>query len=216
MLWITLACLGGSETPFDGDTGGGLEPLSDNTATAPAATSDHDHPETLSYVTGEEDDYAWAHAIGYVHADSRTVWDAFQDEDVVTDRGNVDTWSKELTEDEAYDESFLIHCLVDDLIEVAWDVGWYQTLNAGTDSAPEQVVGRVQKIEGSEFIELIEGSVVLNRIDEAVTEVQLIYHVGSLAGAGDDPQAVEDWVTSVHADVVAWSHGNPLPPVGEE
>jgi len=210
MIWILLACVGESVTPFEGDTGGGLDTLSDNTATLPSGTDAEPYPETLNHVTGETDDYAWAHAKGYVHADTATVWAAFQDVDVVTDRANVDTWTKEDSDEEGYDVSFLVHCLVNDLVEVAWDVGWFQSLNAGTAAAPQEVVGRVQKVEGSEFIELLEGSVLLRPADTNVTEVQLIYHVGSV---GDDPAAVEDWVTAVYADAVAWSKGEALPAV---
>ena len=67
---------------------------------------------------------------------------------------------------------------------------------------------RYQKVEGSSFIELMEGSVLLVEAADGVTEVQLIEHLDAVQTGIED---VENYQRDLFGSVVAFVHGDPLP-----
>lgn len=189
----------------------GLEPLEDNRAPVPEGTDDDPYPEELSLVSGHDEtsDYGWAHAIGFAHADLRDTWAALQDPEVDIDRRRVQEW--EVTEDyeSGYDNSYLIHNVSHDIVTVTFDIAWRHGAVEGTADAPELVAIRWQKVEGTEFVTLLEGSALLEPVDDGVTQISLVEHLDS-AGSGEE-EDVEAYFTDLYASVLAWLAGEPLP-----
>lgn len=205
LLPALLACKGKEVTS---NAPPGLQPLEEeNLAKAPTRSGDA-YPESMNVVSGETDDYAWAHARGYVHADLATVWDAFATPEVVVDRRRVQehdvTWDVE----PEYDVSFILHNTSYDIVTVEFDLTWRQGATAGTAEDPDEVTIRWEKTDGSAFVYLLEGSVVLLPADDDVTEVQLIEH---LATAGSGAEEVEAYFADLFDSVLAHIAGEALP-----
>lgn len=184
----------------------GLEPLEDNQAERPSKT-DGSYPDTYNVVSGQADDYAWAHAIGTINAPITTIWGSFSDPDVVVDRRRMESW--EATMDVAdFDVSFLIDHVTDDIVTIEFQLTWIEGVTTGTVDAPESVGLRWAKTGGSDLVYLLEGSAVLTELESGVTEVQLIEHLDT---PGSGPEDVEAYYADLWASVLADSSGEPLP-----
>ena len=186
----------------------GLEPLEDvNQASLPEGTSDDPYPETLNIVTGDADDYAWAHGRGYVDKDIATTWAAFATPEVVVDRRRVQEWT--VTEDVAdYDVSFLIANTSHDIIDVEFDLTWIEGATAGSAEAPEAVGIRWSKTGGTDLVKVLDGSVQLLPAADGVTEVDLIEHLGTPGSGTDD---IQTYFEDLYASVLAEVDGEALP-----
>jgi hypothetical protein len=187
----------------------GLEALEDNLATLPA-----DGSETIDIVSGQADDYAWVHGMGYVHAPIEEVWAAVQDSDVVMDRRAVTSWTR--TDDTApdYDVSFTMHHVVEDIVTVEYDLEWRQSLLLITPEEGEEIVAcRYEKTGGSELIQLLVGSLLLHRVDDELTSMELVEH---MAAPQDPEDRVARYVGDLHTDMVAFVHDEPLPEYTDE
>jgi len=203
-LAFVAGCFGNETTLFPP----GLEPLEDNTAPRPAPVPDDDFPETLVIVSGETDDYAWAHARGFIHASSEKVWATMRDAEVMSDRRNTDSQSYTYDIEPEYDFSFEIHYTVDEFVTVEWDELWRLGAIEGELLSPSYGLTRYQKVYGTQFITLLEGSITLLEVDTDIVEVQFIEHTKAVsAGPGD----IEGSMTDRFASMVAVSHGDPLP-----
>jgi len=186
----------------------GLEPLEDeNLASAPQGSSSEPYPEEIEIVTGDADDYAWAHARAYVHQDVATTWAAFANPDVVVDRRRVDEWT--VADDVAdYDVSFLIANTSHDIIDVEFDLTWIEGATAGSADDPEEVGIRWSKTGGSDLVKVLDGSAQLLPADDGVTEVQLIEHLDTPGSGSEDIQA---YFEDLYASVLASVAGEDLP-----
>ena len=67
---------------------------------------------------------------------------------------------------------------------------------------------RYQKVYGSDFISLIEGSIQVRAAEGGNTELQLIEHLSALRGSLD---AMQGSMTQRYITLVALAHGQPLP-----
>ncbi len=187
----------------------GLEALEDNLATLPA-----DGSETLDVVSGQADDYAWVHAMGYVHAPIEDVWAALQDTDVVMDRRAITSWSRVDDTNADYDVSFTLHHVVEDIITVEYDLEWRESLLLITPEEGEEVVAcRYEKVDGTELIALIVGSLLLHKVDEQTTSLELVEH---MAAPQDPEDRMVRYVEDLHLDMVAFVNGDDLPDYPEE
>lgn len=199
------ACLGDGTVEFPP----GLAPLEENTAPWPQPEGDDTYPETPSVVSGEGEDWAWVHLRGYVHGTVDETWAALQDPEVVLDRREVDEWSVTQLQEEGYDVSFSVHNIVHDVITIEFDVAWREGAVEGTLDDPQVVGVRFQKVEGTDFIELMEGSVTVYEVTEDATAIEIIEH---LDATGTDPvEACTSWMSDLYASVVARVAGDPLP-----
>lgn len=195
----SAGCFGNERTEFPP----GLEPLEENTAPLPDPIEGDEHPETIVYRTGERDNYSWAHGRGYIHASLGRTWEAFRDIEVVVDDPSVDSWSTTHDVEEGYDFSFRIRNVVNDIITVEFDITWRQSAVGGTVQSPEVVGIAYQKTWGTEFIELLRGTIVLRPVTSDVTEVDMVEH---LDGYGRDAATVVDYFDDVYRDAVAHVH----------
>lgn len=172
-------------------------------------------PEQLAFASGEdlEADRYWAHARGWVHADCADVWAALRVHEVMVDRRSVDEWTVESDVLPEFDFSFVVHNTVHDFLTVNFDLTWVHEVQVGDLSVPERVVVRWDKTDGTGFIDLLSGSMVLHRIDGGLCELEAIEH---LRAAREDETTLVQYLTDLHADVVATVQGQPLPDYPEE
>jgi hypothetical protein len=173
-------CFGNSSSEFPP----GLEPLEDNSVPAVQSGS---WSEALALETGEHPNYTWAHGRGYVLASPGAVWAAIKDPAVLVSDCSTDRHTVELLDEPAYELSFQLSYVVDELITIEWDEHWRYGTIEGIPAAPELAMVRYQKVYGSDLIQLIEGSVQLVAVDDpGVTEVQFIEHLAAAGGTQAD------------------------------
>jgi hypothetical protein len=184
-----------------------LAPLEENKASWPSPV-DGALPETVDIVAGGDDSLYWAHARGYVLAPASEVWEHLRDPDTDVDRREVAEW--EVTDDTEprFDDSYTIHCTVNNVITVDYDLTWVHELQDGTEAAPERVVAQWSKTDGTSFIELLEGTVVLEPEGAGVTRLEYVEH---LRAALRDEETIAQYLSDLHASLVAVAHGEPLP-----
>lgn len=198
-LVVAASCGGNSITEFPP----GLEPLEDNLAGAPAGGGER--VEVLAY---REYGIDRVHARGYIHAPAEAVWAAVKDPEVVVNREDTDVQEVEVGVEPEYEHSLSIRYEVHDLITVEWEERWRYGVVAGEPDGLELAMVRYQKVWGSDFIDLLEGSILIMAVDDALTEVQFIEHLDALGGGtGEMVGSVERRFERM----VAHAHGRPLP-----
>jgi hypothetical protein len=201
---LALGCAGEEDTPFPD----GLSPLEDNLAPAPTGTADDPWPEAVEVVSGTAEDWVYAHARGYVHAPVDAVWAALRDPDVIVDRRRVSAYSTTEVDDPAYDYAYRVDHTVEDIVTVEYVVEYRHGVWEGSLEAPLSAAFRWQKIEGSSFIELLEGSGLVAAVEDPdaveVTEVQLIEHLGA---ALTEPEEIALYLQDVFDSAVSVAHG---------
>ncbi len=181
----------------------GLEPLEPNTAPAPGAAGDP-FPEVLSVVTGKTNDYDWGHARAFVKATPASVWKALRDPAVVTDRHGTDKQEVTLGTEPQYAFSFQLHYTVS---IASWTESWRYGAVEGSFEDPELGMVRYQKIDGTYFIEVIEGSLMVKSVEDHpdVTALELVNHMKT--PQIDIPRVLNNQYSSLLAKV----RGQPLP-----
>ena len=159
----------------------GLEPLEPNEAPLP------DEPSRLSIVSGDGENYMWAHGRGFVPASPAAVWEAAKDASVMVHVCASDEQTVETDVDPDYEYSFEVHYVVDTIVTVEWDELWRFGTVVGSPTDPSLALVRYQKVYGSDAITLLEGSVqVLSTDDPEIAEVQFVEHVEAFGGSTED------------------------------
>ena len=206
LLSLALAgCFGNEVTPFPP----GLEPLEAiNKAPAPKPLEGDPYPETIRWVGSSTEAYEWVHAKAFVHAPIARTWQALQQTDVDVDRRAVSEWSMTPDVEEGFDVSYKIHNIVHEFLTVEFDITWRHGVIDGSRDEPEVVAIRFQKTWGTTFIEILRGSIVLRRVDDNTTSLEMIEHINA-AMSGEDK--ISNYVRDLHASTVAWVHDRPLP-----
>ncbi|MBX3154986.1 MAG: hypothetical protein KF773_03225 [Deltaproteobacteria bacterium] len=106
--------------------------------------------------------------------------------------------------------SFLVHYFVDDILDVEWDDQWRGDVVRGEPEAPEVILIKHQKVRGSDFIDLSEGTIeIVDNPDPNVTELRFVEHLDALAGGISD---VIEGMQDNYDRLVAVTHGRPIPP----
>jgi len=200
---LLAGCWGNKEMDFPP----GLEPLGTNTAPWPEPTGSQDYPEAIELVSGE-DEWLWAHARAYVHADLATTWEALRDPDVNADRRRLASWETSYDIPQEYDYCYRLHVVVEDIVTLEWDLDWNHGVINGSLEEPEAVGVRWFKSEGSSLIDMQAGSISATQLDEAITALEIIYQIDAPVTTEQD---LLDFIEDLHVDVVAWVHGEPLP-----
>jgi hypothetical protein len=200
VLWSLVACRHEEET-FPAQ----LSPLEANRAEWPDPST-----EEVAVASGGDSELWWAHTRGYVHAPLEEVWEGLADPDVVVDRREVDVW--EVTRDPLpeFERSWLVHHVVQDVITIDYDLTWAWEVQAGTPASPTKVVARWEKTAGTPFIDVLEGTLVLEPLpeDPDVTGISAVEH---LKAALRDDATIVQYLEDLHRSIVAASHGEPLP-----
>jgi hypothetical protein len=194
-------CFGNSTTEFPP----GLEPLEDSTAP-------HASGEVLEQVDGRsaDDEHWFVHGRGTVLAPTGAVWQVLKDPGRMSAACAVDGVSWTFGLEPQYEYGFQLEYFKDEVIDVRWNEWWRYGTIRGEPAAPEYAIVRYQKVYGSDFIELIEGSiVVVPGADPDTTELQFVEHLDAIAGGVADMRAS---MLRRYTVVVAAAHGMPDPP----
>jgi len=204
MLIAVAGCASDDEVDFPAI----LSPLEESQA--PAPTGAGPTPELISVVSGGDSELWWAHGTAYVHGAPDAVWAAAKQIEVCVDRREVTSWTATPDVVAEFDASYAIHNRVEDIIAIEYDVTWVHELQAGSADAPELVVAQWEKTDGTPFIDLLQGSVVLRAVDDA-PEVTALEIVAQLKAPQRDDATMVAYVEDFYADLVATVHGEPLP-----
>lgn len=195
LLAVGAGCQSNVHTPFPP----GLEPLEDN-------------PVTLSTVAeglvtqSSDSPYVKIYGRGYVLAPPATVWAAAKSPAPNIAKCSTDRQDVTENNEPGYEYSFLVHYTVNNILTVEWDDQW----RFGT-IIDEPFLGMIkhQKIQGSDFISLSEGTIEVDATDDPnVTELSFVEHLDATsAGVSDVIKGMQHNYDSL----VAVSHGNPVP-----
>ena len=202
LLAALVAC---KNNEVDYDFPEGIEPLDENTAEWPAEMA-----EEVSYVVGEEDEYHWAHAKAYVHADIDTVYGCLRAEEVNVDRREIETWSVTADVEQGYDHSYAIWNQTYPTFGV--QVEYTDTYRHGStladDGSVALVVSSWKMTEGNDYMYLKENSVVTEIADEGITSLDM---VGHLSAALRDGETTAQYYIDLHQDLIACVNGSEYP-----
>jgi hypothetical protein len=200
-LALLAACQHDTHTPFPT----GLEPLENDIAPAPTEMTS----ETLS-VTTTDTGYIHVYGRGYVQEPPSVVWPATHSPDPNVAICSTTSHTVDVGNEPQYEYSFLISYTVDEVLTVTWDDQWRFGLIEGTEAAPTLGMIKHQKVDGSSFITLSEGTIqVLSTSVPGITELDFVEHLNSVGATVDE---VVENVTHNYNSLVAVSHGNPVPP----
>jgi len=203
---VLAGCQDDISTPFPP----GLEPLSDD-----AVPLDLDGTVVEQLTTSSKNtDYIRAYGRGFIFESPAVVYDAAHDPQVMIAVCSTTSQTITFGNDPAYELSFLVHYFVDDILNVEWDDQWRGDTITGTLDAPELVMIKHQKVQGSDFITLSEGTVELLATDDpGITEIRFVEHLDAVsAGVGD----VISGMQSNYDRLLAVAHGGALPPCARQ
>jgi len=205
-LSLGAGCFGNETTEFPE----GLEPLGENEAPPVPPGAGDPFPEVIAFADGSRDGFDWVHARAYVKGDATEVWAILKDAEVVANRRQTNSQTFVFDVEPQYEHSFTIDYLVKDFIDVEWTENWrYETLEGDPEAVDFGFI-RYQKTFGTVFINLIEGSISVRRVEDGVCELEFIEHVDAvMTSIGDMRQSVQDRVDNVRARLA----GEPLPEV---
>lgn len=196
-------CFGNSTTEFPP----GLEPLEDD---AVAKQQGGAYPETLVMEDQPFTTYYSVHGRGYVLAPPATVWAISKNPDVMDQGCAVTRHSATVGDEPQYEYSFDMHYEVDEVITVAWDEQWRFGTVEGTPELPTRTIVRYQKVSGTDFIKILEGSLQYYALpdDPNATMVEYIEHVNARSSSTSDTRKS---MQQRFDATVAQAHGQPIP-----
>jgi hypothetical protein len=203
MAAVAAGCQHDIHTPFPG----GLTELEDNPI--PVQTTGP-YPETMTSLTNNIK-FVHVYGLGYVQADPASVWAAIQDPAAMVASCTTDDQVVNPDDEPDYEFSFSIDYTVHDFVTVTWTDAWRYGVLDGTPDAPTLALVKHQKIDGSSYITLSEGTIALSPSadDPNVTQLSIVEHLDSLGGSVD---TVLKGVQHNFDAMVAVSHGKPVPP----
>jgi hypothetical protein len=199
---VTCAgCFGSGATQFPD----GLEPLEDDTAPAQTAP----FTEELATVNGDNGSFTWIHGRGYLELPPDEVWATSKMAELMATVCSTDAHAITAEDDPMYESEFDVHYTVDQIITVEWDEDWRYGTVEGTADAPTLAMTRYQKVNGSDLIRMIEGSIeILATDDPAWTELDYVEHVNAAGGGVADMQKAMQHRFDA---VAAVARGEPVP-----
>lgn len=179
----------------------GLEPLEDNEAPVPQAGAG---VEELLTVRDDGGDVKIVHGRGLILAPPGVVWAASKDPERLAAVCETDRHEAMIGVEPQYEFGWKIHYEVDEIITVAWDELWRFGTITGTPEAPALAMIRYQKVFGSDFITLLEGSIVIKAADDGQTLVEFIEHLSAFRGSFDQ---IEGSMNHRYRTLVEVAHG---------
>jgi len=194
---ILAACQDNVATPFPP----GLEPLEENPV---------EHPTGEELLTQAKDiDYIHVYGRGLVFSAPAQLWALAKLPSAMYARCSTDERTVMENNDSMYESSFLVHYVVNDILTVEWDDQWRYGTIEGTPEAPRLGMIRHQKVQGSDFISLSEGTVqIIATDDPEVSELAFVERLDALSGStADVVQGMQD----NYNRLVALAHGEPEP-----
>ena len=195
-------CQDNVSTPFPP----GIEPFDDGDTPGELPAPEGEQLQTSTSNKGMIRAYGRA----LVLAPPSVLWSASKVPEAMVARCNTTRRSFTLDNEPEHELSFLVHYTVDDILTVEWDDQWRGDVVLGTSDAPELAMIKHQKIQGSDFINVSEGSIQLRATDDpATTELWFVEHLDALRGSEDD---VIGGMRDNYDALVALVHDLPIPP----
>lgn len=206
LIWLLTACIsnGVQQNEFPKV----LEPLDEIRVEVPEG--DH-YPEEITLQSENGTDYASVHARGYLHLSLDDAWTALRSDLVYVNQRDVTSYTVTDMDSEDYDYIFLVDNVVQDILPVEFTNEWRHVGHHNINKEEiSDVVVRWQKIEGTEFIQLLEGSVEIIPVDgeDSIVEIRIIEHLK--ATLDQEANAIE-FVTDMAERWRLVGHGEPIP-----
>lgn len=173
------ACQDSITTPFPP----GLEPFDDD-----AEVDAIDAPVAEELRTASKDtDMIRAYGRGYVLAPPAEVYAVAHEPQVMIALCKTDTQTVTVGNEPQYDLSYLVAYFVDDIVNVEWDDQWRGDIVSGGADDPELAMIKHQKVLGSDFIAVSEGTIQLRATDDpGITELRFVEHLDAIGGSEAD------------------------------
>ena len=184
-----------------------LEPLDDIRVEPPEGDG---YPEEIAVLSEDGTDYAWAHARGYLHLSIEDAWTALRNDLVYVNQRDVTNYTVTEMDSDTYNYIFQVENEVQDILPVEFTNEWRHVGHQNDKEETSDVVVRWQKIEGTDFIQLLEGSVEILPIDgeDSIVEIRIIEHLK--ATLDQEANAVE-FVTDMAERWRLVGHGEAIP-----
>lgn len=184
-----------------------LEPLEEIRVEPPEGDN---YPEEIALLSEDGTDYAWVHARGYLHLSMEAAWTALRNDLVYVNQRDVSHYSVTEVDSDEYDYIFLVENEVQDILPVEFTNEWRHVGHQNDKEEFSDVVVRWQKIEGTDFIQLLEGSVEILPVDgeDSIVEIRIIEHLK--ATLDQEANAIE-FVTDMAERWRLVGHGEPIP-----
>lgn len=210
---LALAALPGCQENVVTEFPPGFEPWETHIAPLPTAVGSDACPETLVVARAERYDGAWnIHATACIHQPIATVWASVQTATTSRDPTTTTTFMAiEPPMPDECDGDYQTEVFVDDVVDVTFRTCWRHTVVTGTDAAPELTATRWQKVFGSTFIPVMEGSLVLEPFDgdPNITVVRYQYHLDAVSSSN---ATVENFLGVIYGRLRDHANGVPLDP----
>ncbi|HWU90618.1 MAG TPA: hypothetical protein VN253_25305 [Kofleriaceae bacterium] len=201
-LALAAGCQDSVTTPFPP----GLEPFSDNDVPGDLPG---DRAEVL-HTSSSSSGMIRVYGRGFVLAPPSVLWRVAQVPEGMAARCNTTRQMYTLSNEPEHELSFLVHYVVDDILTVEWDDQWRGDVIEVADDAPRLAMIKHQKVEGSDFIDLSEGSIQLRATDDPeVSELWFVEHLHAISGSASD---VTGGMQDNYDALVALAHDRPIPP----
>src|SRR5262245_40117119 len=151
------------------------------------------------------------HGRGYVRAPPARVWAGAKEPEVADQGCEATRHSWTAGGEPEYEFSLAIHYEVDKVITVAWDEDWRFGTITGTPDQPTRTMVRYQKVNGSDLIKILEGSIQYYALadDTNITMVEYIEHLNARSSGPDDSMKT---MQRRFDDTVLRAHGGVIPP----
>jgi len=173
VLLLQLGCGANESVDFPP----GLEPLEDNTAGTPAVGE--------LVTIGGKDRPSWGHGRARYAVSADRLWELLLQGDVLVNTWDTDAQDKSDLACE-YEHCFVLHYTVETLVTVEWQEEYrFGSLDVDPSGLRLGMI-RYQKDWGSDFIDLLEGSYQVLRIDDEVSELQMVQHLQALSGGHEE------------------------------
>lgn len=205
LIWLLAACFsnGVQQNEFPKV----LEPLDEIRVDVPEGDN---FPEEITLHSENGADYASVHARGYLHLSLDDAWTALRSDLVYVNQRDVTSYTITDVDSEEYDYVFLVNNVVQDILPVEFTNEWRHVGHHINKEEISDVVVRWQKTEGTDFIQLLEGSVEIIPVDgeDSVVEIRIIEHLK--ATLDQEANAIE-FVTDMAERWRLVGHGEPIP-----
>ncbi|MEL6347907.1 MAG: hypothetical protein AAFV53_32675 [Myxococcota bacterium] len=199
MIW---GC-GGATDPIEFPDG--LEPLPvDNTAEWPA-----NNTEAINTNGGEDGDLIWVHARAYIHNTLDAIYPCLQEPEINLDRQEDPQWSITRDVEEGYEHSYRLDITVENILTVEYEDTWRHGSVYDEDDVRNRTVTAWQMTQGNSFMTIKRGSLVADVVEAEITSLDIIYEMD--VALPDEEQMIR-YLEDVHAELIACSDGDPLPP----
>ena len=198
-LLVLAGCQDNVATPFPP----GLEPLDDN-----QVEDSNQITEGLRHKTVSGGPIN-LHGRGYVLTSPAALWALTKQPAAMIARCSTTEQSVTFDTDGAYELSFVVHYIVRDILTVEWDDQWRYGIIEGSVDDPVLGMIRHQKTQGSDFIDVSEGTIQVHATeDPEVSELAFVEHLDAVSGTADDVLA---GMQNNYDALVALAHGAAIP-----